>query len=79
MTSTADALQQRLSELESHLEQENPVLLNVVQSFRALDRVAYRMGLMESNQSFATQIPWWPLISILGTFSSGKSTFMGIL
>ncbi|QGU31558.1 dynamin family protein [Thermochromatium tepidum] len=76
MTSTADALQQRLSELESHLEQENPVLLNVVQSFRALDRVAYRMGLMESNQSFATQIPWWPLISILGTFSSGKSTFI---
>ncbi|HYN78396.1 MAG TPA: dynamin family protein, partial [Lamprocystis sp. (in: g-proteobacteria)] len=23
-----------------------------------------------------TQIPWWPLISILGTFSSGKSTFI---
>ncbi|SDY01149.1 Dynamin family protein [Allochromatium warmingii] len=76
MTSTADALQQRLSELESHLEQENPVLLNAVQSFRALDRVAYRMGLMQPNQSFATQIPWWPLISILGTFSAGKSTFI---
>ena len=76
MTSTADALQQRLSELESHLEQENPVLLSAVQSFRALDRVAYRMGLMAPNQSFATQIPWWPLISILGTFSAGKSTFI---
>ncbi|MGQ9658548.1 MAG: dynamin family protein [Thermochromatium sp.] len=76
MTSTADALQQRLSELELHLEQENPILLNVVQSFRTLDRVAYRMGLMERNQSFATQIPWWPLISVLGTFSAGKSTFI---
>ncbi|ADC62036.1 dynamin family protein [Allochromatium vinosum] len=76
MTSTADALQQRLSELESHLEQENPVLLSAVQSFRVLDRVAYRMGLMAPNQSFATQIPWWPLISILGTFSAGKSTFI---
>ncbi|MBK1719932.1 dynamin family protein [Thiocystis violacea] len=76
MTSTADALQQRLAELESHLEQENPVLLSAVQSFRVIDRVAYRMGLLEPNQSFATQIPWWPLISILGTFSAGKSTFV---
>jgi GTPase SAR1 family protein len=76
MTSSSDAVQQRLQELESHLEQENPVLLNAVQSFRALDRIAYRMGLLETNQSFATQIPWWPLISILGTFSAGKSTFI---
>lgn len=76
MPSTPEAVQQRLQELESHLEQENPVLLNAVQSFRAIDRVAYRMGLLEPNQSFATQIPWWPLISILGTFSAGKSTFI---
>ena len=76
MTSTSDALQQRLQELESHLNQENPVLLSAVQSFRAIDRVAYRTGVLETNQSFATQIPWWPLISVLGTFSAGKSTFI---
>lgn len=76
MPSTAEAVQQRLQELESHLEQENPVLLSAVQSFRAIDRVAYDMRLLEPNQSFATQIPWWPLISILGTFSAGKSTFI---
>lgn len=76
MTSSSDAVQQRLQELEAHLEQENPVLLNAVQSFRVLDRIAYRTGLLETNQSFATQIPWWPLISILGTFSAGKSTFI---
>lgn len=76
MPSTAEAVQQRMLELESHLEQENPVLLSAVQSFRALDRVAYALGLLEPNQSFATQIPWWPLISILGTFSAGKSTFI---
>jgi GTPase SAR1 family protein len=76
MPSTAEAVQQRLQELESHLEQENPVLLSAVQSFRAIDRVAYKMYLLEPNQSYATQIPWWPLISILGTFSAGKSTFI---
>ena len=47
-----------------------------MQSFRALDRVAYRIGLLEPDDSFATKIPWWPLIAILGTFSSGKSTFI---
>jgi GTPase SAR1 family protein len=76
MPPTADVVEQRLKDLETHLKRENPILLNAVQSFRALDRVAYDMGLLQTNQSFATQIPWWPLISILGTFSAGKSTFI---
>lgn len=66
----------RLQHLERHLEQENPILLQAVRSFRELDKVAYRMGLLEQTDSFAMQIPWWPLISILGTFSAGKSTFI---
>ncbi|OOZ36874.1 dynamin family protein [Solemya velesiana gill symbiont] len=66
----------RLKHLETHLEQENPVLLSTVQSFRQLDKIAYSMGLLHQDTSYATQIPWWPLISILGTFSSGKSTFI---
>jgi GTPase Era involved in 16S rRNA processing len=71
-----ETVQQRLSDLEAHLEQENPILLNTVQSFRTLDRVAYDMSLLPQNESFASKIPWWPLISILGTFSAGKSTFV---
>jgi GTPase SAR1 family protein len=47
-----------------------------VQSFRELDGVAFKLGLLQGDNSFATQIPWWPLISILGTFSAGKSTFI---
>ncbi len=66
----------RLKHLESYLAQENSVLLSTVQSFRDLDKVAYRMGLLDTNESFATYIPWWPLISVLGTFSAGKSTFI---
>lgn len=66
----------RLQSLESHLRQENPVLLSAVNSFRELDKVAYRMGLLPRSRSYAMQIPWWPLVSILGTFSSGKSTFI---
>jgi GTPase SAR1 family protein len=69
-------IEQRLQNLESHLKAENPVLLEVVAAFRELDKVAYRMGVLQRSQSFATLIPWWPLISILGTFSAGKSTFI---
>ncbi|MET0024458.1 MAG: dynamin family protein [Sedimenticola sp.] len=76
MAMAGRVIEGRLKHLETHLEQENPVLLSTVQSFRQLDRIAYGMGLLHRETSYATQIPWWPLISILGTFSSGKSTFI---
>ncbi len=76
MNLSGRAIENRLQYLESHLERENPVLLSAVQSFRQLDRLARRIGLLAVNESFATQIPWWPLISVLGTFSAGKSTFI---
>ncbi len=76
MSQAAEITESRLRNLEKHLEQENPILLQTVQSFRDLDRVAYKMSLLERDQSFAMQIPWWPLVSVLGTFSAGKSTFI---
>ena len=76
MQGAGPVIETRLKHLEAHLEQENPVLLTTVQSFRELDAVAYRLGLFSPEQSYATQIPWWPLISVLGTFSAGKSTFL---
>ncbi|MGH8603416.1 MAG: dynamin family protein, partial [Gammaproteobacteria bacterium] len=73
---TIKQLRERLKQLETHLHKENPVLLQVVQSFRQLDRVAYRLGLLDPNESFATRVPWWPLLSVLGLYSSGKSSFI---
>ncbi len=65
-----------LKKLEKHLEQENPVLQEVVGSFRQLDQISKGLGYFNHNDSFAIRTPWWPLISILGTYSSGKSTFI---
>jgi len=72
----ASELENRLESLENHLRNENPILLNAVQSFRKLDGVARRLGLLTLDESYATRIPWWPLIAVLGTYSSGKSTFI---
>ena len=74
--SQSHQLKKRLRNLEKHLSQENPILLQTVASFRKLDRVCYRLGLLEPEESFATRISWWPMISVLGTYSSGKSTFI---
>ena len=70
------SIRERLSKLEAHLNNENPLLLDVVSRFKKLDTIAYKMGLLETKESYATSIPWWPLVSVLGTFSAGKSSFI---
>ncbi len=69
-------IRKRLKSLELHLKEENPVLVSAVEGFRQLSRIGYAMGLLAPSESYATQISWWPLISVLGTFSAGKSTFI---
>ena len=69
-------LKSRLLSLQDNLATENPILIDAVDSFKELDKVAYRLGLLSTDQSFATTISWWPLISVLGTFSAGKSSFL---
>lgn len=72
----AKELKKRLESLENHLREENPILLDAVQSFRKLDTIARRLGLLSPEESYATRLSWWPLIAVLGTYSSGKSTFI---
>jgi len=69
-------IRKRLKSLELHLQEENPILVSAVDGFRQLSRIGYSMGLLDTSESYATQIPWWPLVSVLGTFSAGKSTFI---
>ncbi|MEX2495850.1 MAG: dynamin family protein [Woeseia sp.] len=76
---TRAGLQEHVNKLVNHIQAEHPELLGVVQSFRRLDKVAYSLGLLDRTRSYVTRIPWWPLISVLGTFSSGKSTFINQL
>jgi hypothetical protein len=76
---TPRSIRQHIRRLQAHLAKENPILLDVVKSFRALDQVSYRLGLLEHNESLTTRVPWWPMIAVLGTFSSGKSTFINSL
>ncbi|OQY48532.1 MAG: dynamin family protein [Desulfobacteraceae bacterium 4572_87] len=72
----SDSVHNRINNLEQHLKEENPVLVDVIRGFRDLDLVSRRMGFFSKEQSHAFSVPWWPLISVLGVYSSGKSTFI---
>ena len=66
----------RIKSLQKHLEQESPLLVSVVDKFIELDEVGLGLGVLNARDSYTTEISWWPLISILGTFSAGKSSFI---
>lgn len=65
-----------LDDLQQRLRTEAPVLAAVVDRFRELDHVAHGMRFLAPHESFAGRISWWPLVSVLGTFSAGKSSFI---
>lgn len=70
------SLVNRIDSLKQHLERENPLLVEVVGYFQQLDKVGYQLGILDNDESFANRISWWPLVSVLGTFSAGKSSFI---
>ncbi len=69
-------LDKHLQSLETYLQQENPLLVSIMKSYRELDRVARRLGFFSESDSYTRLVPWWPIISVLGIYSSGKSTFI---
>lgn len=79
-TMSVTKIDDRLEKLEEHLKSgeapENEVLYDVIQGFRELDKIAYKLGFLSKGQSYANQLSWWPMISVLGIYSSGKSTFI---
>ncbi|SFV61959.1 FIG00807778: hypothetical protein [hydrothermal vent metagenome] len=68
--------EKRYTKLKEYLSDENPVLLDVISSYEALDNLGHSIGLIETSETYTNHISWWPMISLLGTFSAGKSTFI---
>jgi len=66
----------RYKKLKDYLISENPVLVEVIDKYEMLDRLSRRVGLIGPDETYTSYISWWPMISVLGTFSAGKSTFI---
>lgn len=67
---------ERYAKLKEYLSSENPILLDVIDKYESLDTLGHSIGFLTPSQTYTSNISWWPMISILGTFSAGKSTFM---
>jgi len=67
---------ERYRKLKEYLSAENPVLLDVIDEYETLDKVGHKLGFITPDETYTSHISWWPMISILGTFSAGKSTFI---
>ena len=54
LNSTPTPIDARMDALERHLKNENPELLDVVKSYRELDKVAHSVGMLPASESLAT-------------------------
>ena len=80
LTSATSVDQGWLDRLKRHLSgEQHPILLDVLESFEQLDALAGRIGAIEPGESLARSVRWWPVVSLLGTYSAGKSTFINDL
>jgi len=68
--------EERYKKLKEYLSAENPVLLDVISKYQALDKIGHKVGLIRPDETYTSHISWWPMISVLGTFSAGKSSFI---
>ena len=75
-SSTPASLKRRLDTLENHLRDEHPRLVPLLPLYADLDRVLRGMGLLAADESLTSRISWYPVITVVGQFSAGKSTFI---
>ncbi len=68
--------EERYKKLKEYLSAENPVLLDVINKYQDLDKIGHKLGLIKPEETYTSHISWWPMISVLGTFSAGKSSFI---
>lgn len=50
--------------------------LHLAETFSELDKIAHKLGFLSPEQSYTDKISEWPIISVLGVYSAGKSTFI---
>ena len=65
-----------LINLEKYFSASNPILQKASATFHELDQLEYDLGLIDESESTARKSSWWPIVSLIGGFSSAKSEFI---
>ncbi len=65
-----------LLQLEESFADKNPVLLQTAKAYHELDQIYYDLGFIDADDSVASKISWWPVITMIGSPTSGKAEFI---
>lgn len=65
-----------LINIENSFSNSNPILQKASKTFHQLDQLEYELGLIDSDESTARKISWWPIVTLIGGFSTAKSEFV---
>ncbi len=65
-----------LINLENYFSASNPILQKASKSFQQLDQLEYDLGLIDDDETTATKSSWWPIVSLIGGFSTAKNEFI---
>lgn len=65
-----------LINLENHFSASSPILQKASKVFLQLDQLEFALGLIDDNETTARKSSWWPIVSVIGGFSSAKSEFL---
>lgn len=65
-----------LINLENYFAASNPLLQKASKTFHELDQLEYDLGLIDNEETTARKNSWWPIVSLIGGFSTAKSEFI---
>lgn len=70
------SVSKHLINLENYFAASNPLLQKASKTFHELDQLEYDFGLIDKDETTARKSSWWPIVSLIGGFSSAKSEFI---
>ena len=69
-------ISKHLINLEKFFSESNPILQKASKTFHELDQLEYDLGLIDNEETTARKSSWWPIVSLIGGFSTAKSEFI---
>ena len=61
-----------LQHLDKHFAGKNPVLQQAAKIYHELDQIVFDLDMISDDETMASKTSWWPLITMIGTPTSGK-------
>jgi hypothetical protein len=68
-------ISKHLINLDNQFSTSSPILQQASKTYHHLDQLEYDLGLINHDDTAAIKTSWWPIVSLVGGFSTAKSEF----